>query len=109
MGRVIFIDFDGTICPYGKVVNPPYDNCVKTIQKLYERGDKIHIWSCRGNKDVVRDMTDAVAEMVTYLKKHDIPFHEIEYGKPLFDVVIDDRALNANDNWDRLAGALGAK
>lgn len=101
-----FIDFDNTICPLGDVGIPPFAGCVETIRAMANRGWKIYIWSCRASKDVVIDVPRAVQEMKEYMAEHDIPYHEIVYDKPLFDIVIDDRAINCNNNWPEIKNKL---
>jgi len=99
MKQVIFIDFDGTICPYGQVSEPPFEGCVDTINTMMDKGFHVTIFSCRGNKEVVRDMPASVAQMVEYLTTHGIRYTDIYYGKPLYDVLIDDRAVGFTDDW----------
>ena len=103
----IFIDFDDTICPHGDVSNDPFDNAVSVIKKLRDKGNSIVIFSCRASKEVMGNYTEeATQKMIDYLHKWDIPYHGIYHGKPLFDVVIDDRAIGFHDNWDKIGTML---
>lgn len=99
--KTIFIDFDGTITKTAHgVFAAPMDGAIDSIRKLYEEF-RIVIYSCRANMDIC-DVA-AVAEMKNYLNKYDIPYHEIKYGKPYYDFIIDDRSLNPLiGGWDKL-------
>lgn len=90
---VIMIDFDGTIAPmHGFTVAPTFE-VISTIKKLFEKY-KIGIYSCRFNNEIC-DRIDG-QRVIEYLKKYDIPYDFIQYGKPLFVALIDDRAYNPN-------------
>lgn len=101
-----FIDFDNTICPLGDTDIDPFPGCADTIRAMANKGWKICIWSCRASKAVVIDVPKAVQQMKEYLAIHDIPYHEIVYDKPLFDVVIDDRAIGCDNNWTAIKTKL---
>jgi hydroxymethylpyrimidine pyrophosphatase-like HAD family hydrolase len=101
---IYFIDFDGTICPGG----PPTAACVRTIKKLKEHNHTVVIYSCRSNPNCVEDAAFETAEMVNFLKTYGIPFDRIEPNKPLFNFIIDDRALGVpltpqhDVDWERI-------
>jgi len=104
----IYIDFDGTISPAhypDKPVVPPFQNCVETIKKFKQMGHTIVIYSCRANQDLFSKIKsiEATQEMVDYLNRWSIPFDRIEYGKPLYSLLICDRAISSKDgNWERI-------
>jgi trehalose-6-phosphatase len=103
----IFIDFDGTICPSHRDDTPPAPEAVQLIQQLHASGDhEIVIFSCRSNLEICQRGTEVA--MVEYLAKHGIPYHRIQAGKPLYDVLIDDRALNPTHEggWAAIAERL---
>lgn len=94
------IDFDGTISPTHGFSMPPTLAAVDAIKKLFERYT-IGIYSCRFNSEIC-DRVDGL-NVIEYLKKYDIPFDFIQYGKPLFTALIDDRAYNPNHiGWDKI-------
>ncbi|MCI0564036.1 MAG: hypothetical protein MN733_36635 [Nitrososphaera sp.] len=102
----IFVDFDGTIspCHYPDALTlPPVRECVEQMLDWKRRGFTIVIWSCRANPKVVENSEESVAEMVAYLKKHGIPYDRIDTTKPLFNLLIDDRAHNAHGFWKSCA------
>jgi len=89
-------DFDGTIAEYhGFKAHdhelPPHEEVVKAIRILKERGNKIIIFSTRGEEFLEK-----------YCEKYNIPFDYINEnpelegenrGKPIAKVYIDDRSL----------------
>lgn len=103
----IYIDFDHTISPNGysyrvqEMELPPIEGAIETIQALKDHGHSIVIFSCRSNPDVVGEdlVTSKTKEMTDYLIKHKIPFDSVFYGKPNYDVVIDDKAIGFRNNW----------
>lgn len=104
----IFVDFDDTICPHGDVDNEPFKMAAEAIRNMRKRGYKITLFSCRANKDVVGQWFNAAVEdMIEYCKKWDIEYDDIYYGKPLYDAIIDDRAIAFHDNWDLINERLG--
>jgi len=88
----IIIDLDGTICSeektYSRSLAKPLDGAIENINKLYDAGNIIIIYSAR---------TWMEFEMTTnWLKNHEIKYHQLVLGKPIGDVWIDDRAINFN-------------
>lgn len=100
-----FIDFDGTICPNDAEPQPA---CREVLLELKRRNHIIVIYSCRSNPDCVTDPEIATQEIVDYMKKYDLPYDDIYWGKPFFNYVIDDRNVgcpldkNYNVDWERI-------
>ena len=44
--------------------------------------------------------------MVEYFKKHDILYDEIVDDKPIATHIIDDTAIEYNNNWKQIVGRL---
>jgi hypothetical protein len=95
-----FVDIDETICFYDgeriyEQAIPSQENIAK-INKLYDDGWVIIYWTARGSANpdnterlnYLRDLT--TKQLIGWGAK----FHRIEMGdkKPLYDLVIDDRA-----------------
>lgn len=93
---------DGTICSeerqFSRCLAKPKANAIETINKLYESGNTIIIYSAR--TWVEYEMT------VDWLNKHGVRYHQLMMGKPIGDVWIDDRAINCNNNWEEIASKL---
>ena len=91
----IIIDMDGTICTeektFSRSLAKPKEHAIETINKLYDQGNIIIIYSAR---------TWMEFEMTTdWLTKHGIKYHQLVMGKPIGDVWIDDRALKFENNF----------
>lgn len=98
----IIIDMDGTICSeerqFSRCLATPQVGAIETINKLYDDGNIIIIYSAR--TWVEYEMT------VDWLKRHEINYHQLIMGKPIGDVWIDDRAINCNNNWKEIGETL---
>ncbi len=89
-------DIDGTICNKDvKYENAKaYPSVVAKINSLYDEGHTIILYTARGSKSGL-DWTDLTNQQI---KKWGIKCHEVKLGKPFYDLMIDDRAINA-DLW----------
>lgn len=97
----IFVDFDKTITTdhlVNLINNPPRKNVIDYIEKMYNKGNIIIIYSCRSNPDIC-DPSDE-ARMKQYLSLHNIKYHSICRDKPYYDIIIDDKAINPDDLVD---------
>lgn len=97
----IIIDLDGTICTeerqFSRSLAKPLPDAIESIKKLYNEGHTIIIYSAR---------TWMEFEMTTdWLKRHEVPYHQLIMGKPIGDVWIDDRALRF-DTWKNITQEL---
>ena len=81
----IIIDLDGTICnemrQFSRCLAEPWPNAVETVNKLYDAGHTIIIYSAR--TWVEYEMT------VDWLKRHGV-----------------DRAITCNNNWKEIEKKL---
>ena len=88
-------DLDGTIC---NTVNKqysestPFVEVINKINELYDQGHQIKIFTARGTTSKIdhHDLTSS------QLSKWGVKYHElIDKNKPHFDILIDDKAINA--------------
>lgn len=91
---LIYVDIDETVFKtdsndYTKI--EVYVDAIKKINSLYEEGHTIVYWTARGTvtgkdwrKVTKRQLAEAGAK-----------YHELKFGKPAFDLFIDDKALNS--------------
>lgn len=93
---IIRVDIDNTICTtpgtdYQHAV--PNYNRIERINNLYKAGHKIIYWTSRGvgSGKNLRELTEK------QLTEWGCMYHLLELNKPLFDLFIDDKALNSND------------
>ena len=98
----IIIDLDGTICEemrqFSRCLAKPKDGAIETINKLYDAGNIIIIYS--SHTWVEYEMT------VDWLQKNGVRYHQLFMGKPVGDVWIDDRAITCKDNWQEIQDRL---
>ena len=95
-------DIDGTICyTSGKnyYTAIPYKKVIDNINKLYDDGHTIIIFTARGGTSKVDHFNTTNRQLLSWgLKYHNL----VCRGKPHFDLLIDDKALNStqwrNDN-----------
>lgn len=92
----IRVDIDNTIC---KTPGTDYRNAVplphriERINNLFDSGHIIIYWTSRGvgSGKNYRELT------MRQLRLWGCKFHKLELDKPLFDLFIDDKNMNAND------------
>ncbi len=95
----IFIDIDNTIF---KTNSMNYENSlpiidnIKKVNFLYDKGYDIIMWTARGT------LSNKCFFDITYkqLKRFNVKFHELRMGKPAYDLLIDDKALNSIWDWN---------
>jgi CMP-N,N'-diacetyllegionaminic acid synthase len=93
---VIYVDIDNTIfetkgTDYKKSV--PILERIKKINKLYDDGHTIIYWTARGTMSGV-DWIDLTKEQ---FKKYNVKYHELKFGKPVYDLFIDDKNIHSDD------------
>jgi hypothetical protein len=86
--EIVGIDVDGTIAPFTHYRfcewDDPDPEVVDAIRRKWMDGAEILIFSARCDAER--------GAFVKYCEKHEIPWHRIQFGKPVFDVLLDDRA-----------------
>jgi hypothetical protein len=94
---IIYIDIDETICESPE--NRDYTKStpiVKNIEKansLYEEGNTIVYWTARGTATGIdwRKTTEK------QFKEWGVKYNNLEFGKPVYDLFIDDKNMNTED------------
>ena len=109
--KIIAVDLDETLCtgskPYSHLGIEKYKYCVPIrenvdkVNKLYEQGCEVIIYTSRGMGTLGGDL--GVIYNTLYeptkkdLEKWGVKFHQLVFGKIYFDVLIDDKVLNVAD------------
>ena len=96
-----FVDIDETICFYNDE-NRIYEQAIPSqinidkINKLYDEGWLIIYWTARGSSDPTNVQRIEYYRNLTIkqLNKWGAKYHKLELGdkKPLYDLIIDDKA-----------------
>ena len=98
---VIYIDIDDTIC--NSPNNPDYTVCSPILEnidkanKLYDDGHLIVYWTARGTATGI-DWSDITKKQ---LNEWGVKYHDLKFGKPKYDIFIDDKNMNTKD-WNIL-------
>ena len=101
-------DLDGTICSIKKdgenyIDLLPIPGAVETLKKLKQDGHYIIILTARNmvthNCNIGKIIAYQSPIVIEWLKKHQIPFDELHFGKPVADFYVDDKGLNFI-TWD---------
>lgn len=93
-GMIIYVDIDGSICTQDGInyeSAQPIPERIEKINKLFDRGHKIVYYTARGTGTG----KDLKVETANQLREWGVKYHGLEFGKPLYDLFIDDRAINA--------------
>jgi len=93
MSEIYCFDIDDTIC---KTVGLDYSNStpyyerIDTINKLYDEGNTIKLYTARGT------LTEIDHSELTKLQLNQwgLKYHELHFGKPNADFYIDDKAVD---------------
>lgn len=101
------IDLDGVICEI-KNDNQEYSNVkpikgsIETLHKLKDQGYYIILHTARHMRTCDANLGKVTAKIgkitIDWLDKHNVPYDEIYFGKPIADIYIDDNAFRFN-NW----------
>lgn len=108
----ICIDLDGVVAGFKKDKQTYADVSVipgakEKIDALRKNGHYVilftarHMKTCEGNLGLVMRKVGHVT--LDWLKKHDIGYDEIQFGKPWADIYIDDNAFRFR-KWSVIAG-----
>jgi hypothetical protein len=89
------VDIDGTICRNGgdyPASVPLYDR-IEKINRLYDEGHHITYWTARGGNSGI-DWSELTAQQ---LGEWGCKYHELLMKKPVYDLWIDDKAINSEE------------
>ena len=92
---IVYVDIDETIClsPESRDYSlaTPIKKNIKKINKMYDNGDTIVYWTARGTVSGIdwREVTEKQFE------KWGVKYHSLKFGKPAYDLFIDDKNINS--------------
>ena len=106
--KTICFDIDGVICTtkgidYRK--SKPIKKNIKIINKLYDLGFYIKIFTARFSGR--SNENPALAKKKGYrltsyqLKRWNVKYNKLYFGKPVYDLFIDDKNIFFNKNWSK--------
>jgi hypothetical protein len=93
---LIYVDIDNTICvtegtDYNEV--KPIPERIEKINKLYDEGNTIVYWTARGSVTGI-DHSELTKKQ---FKEWGVKYHELKFGKPPYDLFIDDKNINSEN------------
>ena len=108
--KLIFcFDLDNVICLTKKNYyhkSKPIHKSIEAVNKLYDQGYFIKIFTARfmgrSNENVKKAISRGYKLTEKQLKIWGVKYHKLIFGKPSFDVVIDDKSINFSNNWQCL-------
>ena len=104
--KVICFDLDNVICKtkknfYNK--SKPKKNVIRFINQLYRDGFFIKIFTSRFmgrcKENVYRSKKKGFKFTERQLKKWNLKYNKLVFGKPSYDIFIDDKNLSFTQNW----------
>jgi hypothetical protein len=93
---LIYVDIDHTICntngtDYAN--SKPMLDRIKKINDLYDDGNTIVYWTARGSVTGI-DHSELTKKQ---FKEWGVKYHELKFGKPPYDLFIDDKNINSEN------------
>lgn len=102
----ITLDIDGIICKTNKSDyknSKPIKKNIKFVNTLYNRGFTINIYTARfmGRTDnnVILAKKKGYKLTISQLKKWNVKYDKLFFGKPSSDFYVDDKDINFKSNW----------
>jgi|TARA_Y100000310_G_C20585890_1_gene765385 hypothetical protein len=96
---MVYIDIDETICispesrDYTKSI--PIKENIEKANKLYDEGHTIIYWTARGSGTGI----DWSKVTENQFQEWGVKCHGLKFGKPVYDLFIDDKNMNTRD-WE---------
>ncbi len=111
--KIICFDIDNTICSTTRNFYDnakPKKNIIKLINKLYDQGFEIKIFTARymgrNNENINKAKKQGFIKTKKQLKNWGLKYHKLIFGKPSFDIYVDDKSIDFKKNWYELLEKL---
>jgi len=95
--KIIYIDIDETICSSPHKPNYtksfPISKNIKKANDLYDEGHIIVYWTARGSGTGL----NWEEHTKNQLKEWGVKYHEVKFGKPVYDLFIDDKNISTEE------------
>tara|TARA_Y200000002_G_C22348943_1_gene524160 strand:+ start:189 stop:548 length:360 start_codon:yes stop_codon:yes gene_type:complete len=107
--KTICFDIDGVICKTIKSnyrSSKPIKKNINIINDFYKKGFIIKIFTarCMGrNFDNIKKAEKEIKKItIKQLQQWNVNYHQIFFGKPSYDLFIDDKSLFFKKNWSKV-------
>ena len=104
--KKICFDIDGVVCEntYGDYQKAkPIQKSIKKINELFDKGNTIILFTARfmgkNNESIEKAYIDGFELTKKQLEEWGVKYHVLKMGKPTYDLVIDDKHFNYNEDW----------
>ena len=104
--KIICFDLDDVICTTTKknyFFSKPKVKVIKKINELYKKGFYIKIFTARfmgrNNEKIFKAKKQGYKKTLNQLKRWNLRFHKLIFGKPSYDLFIDDKSIFFDKNW----------
>ena len=105
--KIFCFDLDGVICRTNKkhyLKAKPNKKIIQIVNKLHKK-NRIIIFTARymgRNKDIVsKAKKQGYKNTYNQLVNWGLKFNELRFGKPSFDVYVDDKSFSFKKNWHK--------
>ena len=107
--KILCFDIDGVICNTKKnyyTKSKPNKKIISQINKYYEKKFIIKVFTSRymgrNNENTTKVKKMGYKFTKKQLENWGLKFHKLIMGKPSYDIMIDDKCFNINDNWKKI-------
>jgi hypothetical protein len=104
--KILCFDLDNVICKTVKSnyrSSLPIKKNISYINFLYDRGYIIKIFTARymgrNNDNVILAKKDGFNFTKRQLRKWKLKYHKLIFGKPSYDIYVDDKSVFFRDDW----------
>ncbi len=104
--KIYCFDIDNVICKTHKSDyknSKPINKNIKFINNLYLKGFYIKVFTSRfmgrNNENVSKAKKQGYEFTFKQLKKWGLKYNELIFGKPSYDIFVDDKAFGFKRNW----------
>ena len=104
--KTICFDLDGVICTntWGKYEDAkPIISSINKVNELYRSGYRIIIFTARymgrNNEDPNKAIKMGYNFTQDQLKKWNVNYHKLIFGKPSYDLIVDDKSIFFQEDW----------
>jgi hypothetical protein len=103
---IFCFDLDNVICKTKGVEylsSQPNSDVIEKINKLYNEGNRIIIFTARymgrNNNDVNLAIKEGYQITEKQINEWGLKYHQLIFGKPVYDVYIDDKNFGFTEDW----------
>ena len=106
--KTICFDLDNTLCITKKNYyrkSKPIKKNINLVNNLYDNGYIIKIFTARfmgrSNENLTKAKQRGFEMTKKQLKSWNLKYHKLIFGKPVYDIIIDDKAYGYNSSWTK--------